>query len=102
MQAMNVPASTQSVAPAFYRVSTEDDVVVALRDLAAQETIVAGDRSVRVAAPIPRGHKVAIRSVSAGHVVRKYGWPIGRATVDIAVGTRRQPRGIRWHRHARE
>jgi altronate hydrolase len=84
MQTMNAP---HSVPPAVYRVSTEDDVAVALRDLAAQETISLGDRSVVVAAPIPRGHKLAIRPVSAGQVVRKYGWPIGRAITDIAVGS---------------
>lgn len=59
---------------------------MALRDLAAQETIAVGDRSVLVTAPIPRGHKLAIRPVSAGQAVRKYGWPIGRATADIAIG----------------
>ncbi|WP_198683027.1 UxaA family hydrolase [Peristeroidobacter agariperforans] len=87
MQTMNAPASVNSVPPAVYRVSTEDDVAVALRDLAAQETIAIGDRSVLVTAAIPRGHKLAIRPVSAGQVVRKYGWPIGRATADIAVGS---------------
>lgn len=87
MQTMNAPPSPDSVSPAVYRVSTTDDVAVALRDLAAQETIEVGDRSVLVTALIPRGHKLAIRPVSAGQVVRKYGWPIGRATTDIAVGS---------------
>ncbi|GFE78742.1 altronate hydrolase [Steroidobacter agaridevorans] len=87
MQTMNAPAAANSVSPAVYRVSTEDDVAVALRDLAAQETIAVGDRSVLVTVAIPRGHKLAIRPVSAGQVVRKYGWPIGRATADIAVGS---------------
>ncbi|WP_116808867.1 UxaA family hydrolase [Steroidobacter cummioxidans] len=84
---MNAPASVNCVPPAVYRVSTEDDVVVALRDLSAQETLTVGDRSVAVTAAIPRGHKVAIRPVCAGQVVRKYGWPIGRATSDISVGS---------------
>ena len=87
MQTMNSPASANSAPPAVYRVSTEDDVAVALRDLAAQETITVGDRPVLVTAAIPRGHKVAIRSVSAGQAVRKYGWPIGRATSDISAGS---------------
>jgi len=87
MRIMNAPASVNSAPPAVYRVSSEDDVAVALRDLAAQETIAVGDRSVLVTAAIPRGHKLAIRPVSAGQAVRKYGWPIGRATVDIAVGS---------------
>ena len=87
MQTMSAAPSPSSVPPAVYRVSAEDDVAVALRDLAPQESIVVGDRTVLVTAAIPRGHKVAIRPVSAGQVVRKYGWPIGRATADIAVGS---------------
>ncbi|MBL8269030.1 UxaA family hydrolase [Steroidobacter sp.] len=72
--------------PAVYRVAPDDDVAVALRDLAAHETITVGESTVVTTAAIVRGHKLAIRPVSAGQAVRKYGWPIGRATVDIAVG----------------
>ena len=35
---------------------------------------------------VPEGHKVAIRSISAGQPVRKYGQVIGLASSDIAVG----------------
>jgi altronate hydrolase len=87
MQTMKAPAAVDSAALAVYRVSTEDDVAVALRDLVAQETIAVGERSVLVTAAIPRGHKLAIRTVSEGQVVRKYGWPIGRATADIEEGS---------------
>src|SRR5688500_8197030 len=90
MRVMNAATSAtekMQSTPAVYRVAAEDDVAVALRDLAAQETIVVGDRSIVLVDPIPRGHKVAIRAVSAGQPVRKYGWPIGRATADITVGT---------------
>lgn len=34
----------------------------------------------------PRGHKVALRPIAAGEEVIKYGFPIGRATRDIAEG----------------
>ncbi|HEY0682613.1 MAG TPA: altronate dehydratase family protein [Steroidobacter sp.] len=86
MQTMSAATNATPVSPAVYRVAPDDDVAVALRDLAAQESISVGDRTVVVTDPIPRGHKVAIRPVSAGQAVRKYGWPIGRATADIAVG----------------
>mgnify|MGYP000861857333 FL=1 len=36
--------------------------------------------------PVPAGHKRARRAVAAGEAVYKYGWPIGRATRDIAPG----------------
>jgi altronate hydrolase len=55
--------------------------------LAAQETFALGDRAVVTLEPIPRGHKVAIRAAAAGESIHKYGWPIGRATADIAVGS---------------
>jgi altronate hydrolase len=35
---------------------------------------------------IPAGHKVALRAIAKGEPVRKYGWPIGHATADIAAG----------------
>ena len=34
----------------------------------------------------PRGHKIALRSIAEGEPVMKYGFPIGRATQDIAEG----------------
>lgn len=34
----------------------------------------------------PRGHKVALRPIAKGEEVIKYGFPIGRATQDIAEG----------------
>lgn len=53
-----------------FQVDPRDDVAVALRDLEG----------------VPKGHKVAVRDIAAGEVVRKYGFPIGRATADIAAG----------------
>src|SRR5688572_1638822 len=94
MRVMNAATSAtdqspekSSSTPAVYRVAAEDDVAVALRDLAAQETILVGGRGIVLVDAIPRGHKLAIRAVTAGQPVRKYGWPIGRATADITVGT---------------
>lgn len=54
----------------------------------AMWAIAAGDSAAGVVArvDIPAGHKIAIRAVAAGEAVLKYGWPIGRAVVDIAPG----------------
>ena len=35
---------------------------------------------------IPVGHKVAIRAISQGAAIQKYGWPIGTARVAIVPG----------------
>jgi len=66
---------------ALFRVDPGDDVAVALRDLAAGEVL-----DVRIAEPIPKGHKVALHAIAAGAEVRKYGFPIGRALTAIGAG----------------
>ncbi len=68
-------------------IDAQDDVVTVL------ETVPKG-RAVRWASgdplvareEIPVGHKVAIRTIRAGEVVRKYGAPIGTAGVAIFPG----------------
>ena len=71
-------------------VHPDDDVAVALRDLAAGETVPVriGARVVSTVArdAIPMGHKIALRAISTGAPVRKYGQPIGAATADIGPG----------------
>ena len=69
------------------RVHPRDDVLVALRDLQPGDTVHASPTESLVAKTlVPRGHKIAVAAISAGTVVRKYGWPIGRASCDIAAG----------------
>ncbi|WP_309089846.1 altronate dehydratase family protein [Phenylobacterium sp.] len=63
-------------------IDPRDDVAVALRGMAAGETV----DGLTAAADIPAGHKVARRAIAKGEAVRKYGWPIGRASADIAPG----------------
>ena len=63
-------------------ISADDNVVVALRMIAGG-TVVDG---VTVASEVPAGHKIATRSIRAGEIVLKYGYPIGVATRDIAPG----------------
>lgn len=64
------------------RIHAADGVAVALRDLAASETIL----GVTLTEAVARGHKFALRAHAAGEVVTKYGQPIGVATRDIAPG----------------
>ena len=63
------------------RLSDGDDVAIALDPIARGATVSArGGSPVTVSADIPRGHKVALREVRAGDLVRKYGHVIGVAT----------------------
>jgi altronate hydrolase len=64
----------------------KDDVAVALRPLSAGEDLAVGGRAVRLTEDVPHGHKVALEPLGAGRAIRKYGWPIGVATRDVAAG----------------
>src|SRR6266568_1537854 len=70
---------------AIHRIDPHDDVAVAIRQLEPGETVALGESgdssgaSLYVRELIPRGHKLAVRKISAGSPVRKYGWPIGQA-----------------------
>jgi hypothetical protein len=72
--------------PDALRVHPQDDVLVALRDLQQGETVRSGSEVIVARSQVPRGHKLAVAPLAAGSVVRKYGWPIGRATRDILAG----------------
>jgi len=68
-----------------------DQVAIALRDIRAGETVdwsdgAGGEGAVRVLQDVPRGHKLLIRPVAAGQHVNKFGYSIGIAKADIAVG----------------
>ena len=70
----------------IHPVDPRDHVVTALRDLVAGEPLDLYGETITARADIPKGHKIAIQPAKTGEDVLKYGWPIGRATVDIAVG----------------
>lgn len=72
--------------PPAIRIDPADDVAIALRPLAAGETLTLGGCAVTVAQDVAFGHKVALHAIAAGADVRRYGWPIGHATAPIAAG----------------
>ncbi len=68
------------------RIHEKDNVAVALRTVAAGETLEIGEISVTALEKIPQGHKIALRRIPAGGEVIKYGYPIGRAKAEIRAG----------------
>jgi altronate hydrolase len=72
--------------PAAVVIDPSDSVAVALRPLAAGETIAIGDERVTLRSAVPAGHKVARREIALGDVVVKYGFPVGLTTAPIAPG----------------
>ncbi len=67
-------------------ITERDNVATALEALDPGRSVIAGGISVTVREAIPRGHKLAVRSIRSGEAVVKYGSPIGTATMDIAEG----------------
>jgi altronate dehydratase len=67
-------------------ISANDNVATALEPLEPGSTIKIGDLTIAVTDRIPLGHKVAIRAISTGDAVVKYGSPIGTASAAIAAG----------------
>ena len=64
-----------------------DDVAVLKRPIKAGEEFSLGSGSFHALSAIPAGHKIAIRAISDGAPVRKYGQTIGFARGGIAAGT---------------
>ncbi|QDL91449.1 altronate dehydratase [Paroceanicella profunda] len=67
----------------WVRLDAEDNVVTAIRPLAAGAAIEAG---VETTGLVPRGHKIALLPIAKGAAVRKYAQVIGYASEDIPAG----------------
>ncbi|MBC7114483.1 MAG: UxaA family hydrolase [Archaeoglobi archaeon] len=71
------------------KMSSEDNVATAIDDIEEGERIaVKNDEifEIEAAQQIPFGHKIALRDISRGDSIIKYGEVIGRATADIRRG----------------
>ena len=71
---------------AVMRLSSPDNVAVALRHLKAGETVMLDDVELTVNRNIPVGQKLAARAIEKGEPIVKYGCPIGIATAAINAG----------------
>lgn len=69
-------------APNALQIHPNDTVAIAVDALPAGTEVMGAT----LQAEVPPGHKVAITAHAAGADVRKYGFPIGRATAPIASG----------------
>lgn len=69
------------------KINQEDNVAVCLRAVDAGEVLEAGHQRITAVTPVPAGHKIALKDIQQGEKVIKYGYPIGKATCDIARGS---------------
>ena len=63
------------------RIHPADTVVVALEALAKHACITVDGASVTLQDGVPKGHKIAVRSIQRGENIVKYGHVIGHACV---------------------
>jgi altronate dehydratase small subunit len=67
-----------------------DNVATVLEDVSVGEEvsyqIENETKAIKALENIPRGHKIALRDISRGNYVVKYGFPIGCATKNILKG----------------
>ena len=69
---------------ATIRLHPNDNIIVALKDLAAGERV--EGLAAPLQGPVPRGHKIATTAIAPGALVVRYGQIIGAATQAIAAG----------------
>lgn len=74
--------------PRCFQIHASDSVATMLDDSESGQVSVLGQsqRSIELLEPVKLGHKIAIRDISAGQSVVKFGVPIGHATCDIRAG----------------
>ena len=70
----------------FIKINENDNENVALKELTAGETILAGTKEVTARETIPAGHKMAILDIASVAEVIKYRFSIGYAKENIAAG----------------
>ena len=63
-----------------------DDMLVALVDLQAGDTVEWAGTPLRINTPVQRKHKVARHDCAQGDILRLYGTPVGKATQIIGAG----------------
>ncbi len=70
----------------YIKIHENDNVIVAIKEIAAGEKVSAGDLQITAKETIPAGHKMALCDIAEGGDVTKYGFRIGHAKENIAAG----------------
>ena len=70
----------------YIRIHENDNVIVALKEIAPGEKVLVAGAEITAAETVPAGHKMAIRDIAEGEAVMKYGFRIGYAKEPIHAG----------------
>ncbi len=71
----------------YIQIHATDNVVVAITDLHAGETILVEGKEITLSDDVPTGHKIALKDFKQGDFIVKYGYPIGHAREEIKTGS---------------
>lgn len=71
---------------AFIKINEKDNVAVAIRRIEENEKLEIDGQTIQIQETLDKGHKFAIKPISNGENVIKYGFPIGHAIEDISIG----------------
>ena len=71
----------------FIKINENDNIAVALAPLKKGEKILLDNRKISLLENIQQGHKFALKDISKGEDIIKYGLPIAQATEDIREGS---------------
>jgi altronate hydrolase len=77
---------SMTTAPQAIRAHMQDDVAVALCDLASGDRIEIGSDGITLREPIAQGHKFALHALAADAPVNRFGARIGIASAPILPG----------------
>jgi altronate hydrolase len=70
----------------FFKINATDNVVIALKSFEEGDVIKIDGNELKIVNNIPKGHKIALTTITEGENVIKYGAPIGHAKVQIMPG----------------
>lgn len=70
----------------YLKINPADNVVVAISDLKAGETITVDGHVITLKEDVPAGHKVTLKDFTQGENIIKYGYPIGHALTAVEQG----------------
>ncbi|NDW10241.1 UxaA family hydrolase [Dysgonomonas sp. 520] len=83
----------------FLIINPNDNVAVAIDTLNEGDVLNVNGTDITIKNNIETGHKFAIRPIKEGEDVIKYGYPIGHALADIAVGEHAHTHNIKTNLH---
>ncbi|WP_028307009.1 UxaA family hydrolase [Desulfitibacter alkalitolerans] len=69
------------------RIHEKDNVAIALDAVQKGSQATVGNQTIYISEDIGKGHKIAIKDVPKDSEIIKYGFPIGKASVDIHLGS---------------